>query len=205
MNRLMYRSWCARQQARFGGDQHDRRGEAVEAIAGWVIGMAALALILYCLGASHALALPCLGKLERGADHYRIVHGTRCWYVGEEVPDKSEFARPKRKETLRETVPHRRQSAASPGAASLRPRLAAQDSADVPNVVASDGALPFPQAQADEWLAADRTDAMAALCGGPCPDLSGAEEPPPAIARIQEAFEALTVQPARISWLWVRD
>jgi hypothetical protein len=130
-------------------------------------------VIALTLVTSPALALPCLGKLERGADHYRLVNGTKCWYVGERVPSKSEFTM-KRKEVVRRDDRSKmgpRPDNATPAVALVAPPQA------VPAEVWEPSA---------EWFMADRRDAIAALCGNPC--RVGYASPS---GRVQDAFDNL--------------
>jgi hypothetical protein len=119
-----------------------------------------------------AHALPCLGKLEHGADRYRIVDGQRCWYiVGERVPEKTRFTKPKRKEVVRRAEPNRAVHKTVPAAAkSMAEFVPAKDDAD------------------DAWLEMKRLQGRDALCGGidaACPDFSAAEH-------VRESFDALS-------------
>jgi hypothetical protein len=141
--------------------------------------------------ATQAQALPCLGKLERGAASYRVVDGVKCWYVGERVPSKSEFSKPKRKEVVR---------------SESRRRVVSSSTDSAPPAEATTAQAEPPQAE-DAWMAAERPAILfEALCGDRCDELNGkdAGQAPTPAERVADAFKHLTVTPERVSWLYVK-
>lgn len=139
---------------------------------------------------SSAYALPCLNKLERGADHYRIVDGAKCWYVGERRPGKDEFAPRNRKEVVRRADRSQvvsRPDNAKPAAASKLAPLQA--------LVGFDESA---------WMKAERPEYLfEALCADRCGELRGKVARVSSADRVKDAFESIA-SAGQVSWLWVR-
>lgn len=173
----MIRSWTQRQQAKFGGDAHDRRAEIAERVLFW--GAVAGAVALALAWASPASALSCLTKAQAlkkiESPGYRVVDGQRCWYVVDYVPDKAEFAQPKRRKEVVSHVSRQR-----PGPDKATPAVAR-----APVVVQPPQASEPAWEPSAEWYVADRSQAIEALCGTPCRVGSTSA------ARVQDAFEGL--------------
>lgn len=142
-----------------------------------------LAVVALTLASSPALALPCLSKGQAvkrtDSPSYRVVDGQRCWYVVDYVPSKAEFVQPKRKEVVRHAD---------------RPKMVPRADKTTPAVASAPVVVQPPQAEepaqepSAEWLLADRSQAIEALCGNPC-RVAGAS---PSV-RVQDAFEGLMV------------
>lgn len=146
----------------------------VRTIAGWSV-IAAVAVIIGLCVTTCAHAVPCLAKLERGADRYRVIDGQRCWYAGDRVPDKAEFSA-KRKEVVRHARPA---------------RTAAHKT--VPAVAESRAEVPKEEA-ADPWLEMKRLQGRDALCGGEeaaCPDFRRMPPAGSSAERVREGFDDL--------------
>lgn len=140
-------------------------------------------LITLTLVTSPALALPCLGKLERGASHYRVVDGVKCWYVGDRVPSKAEFT--KRKEIVD------RSRLAPLTAEKITPPVTRAKTVSAPAPMPPAAAMAMvepggPWVPPAEWFTADRTDVIDALCGTPC----RVGYPSPA-HHVQDVFDSL--------------
>lgn len=152
--------------------------------------IAAVILIAGMFLSTCAHALPCLGKLEKGADHYRIVDGAKCWYVGERRPGKDEFAPRKRKEVVhradRSQVVSRPDNAKPAVASKLAPLQAL---------------IGFDETA---WMKAERPDYLfEALCADRCGELKGKVARVSSAERVKDAFESIA-SAGQVSWLWVR-
>lgn len=142
--------------------------------AALLVAGAVLVTLTFC---SPAHAVPCLGKLERGADRYRVVDGQKCWFAGDRVPDKAEFSA-KRKEVVRHARPA---------------RIAAHKT--VPAVAESRVEfVPAKEEAADPWLEMKRLQGRDALCGGEesaCPDFRRMPPAGSSAERVREGFDDL--------------
>lgn len=135
------------------------------------------AAVALALTATPALALPCLSKAQAIArddgPRYRLVDGQRCWYVVDRVPTKTEFTRAKRKEVVRRAD----RSKVGPRPHKTAPAVARAPVAQPPRAE--------PEEPSAEWLAADRSQAIEALCGDPCRVGGTTSE------RVRDAFDGL--------------